>query len=214
MNLDSSSESEFGSEAIDEVDLMAPPIPFEGDAFGNAQDYVNEDFGQELDDGVEPGGAAVEPDVDEDDAGEDLEEEQATAAEEAAELETGWEPHREGAEVVSGTDDAPEERIAEDLDQSSQTRKVAEERLEHDPFVVQYSSRYPHSHCGAIKEFQRTADQQYSSAINNTSNPWAPFSSEIDWKVARWAKLRGAGSTAFSDLLAINGVCHFCIVKL
>ncbi|PPQ81967.1 hypothetical protein CVT26_004198 [Gymnopilus dilepis] len=29
-----------------------------------------------------------------------------------------------------------------------------------------------------------------------------------DWKVAQWAKLRGVGSTAFSDLLAIDGVCE------
>ena len=192
MSLDSSSES--GSEVIadnDELGLMAQPIPFDGDAFGNAQDYANEDFGQE----------AAQPNVDE-----DLVEEQATAT---AELETGWEPHREGAAVVSGEDDTPEEPIAEDTDQSFQARKAAEEHLECDPFVVQYSICYPRSQCGAIKESQSTADQQYSSAINDASNPWAPFSSEIDWKVARWAKLRGAGSTAFSDLLAIKGVRFF-----
>ena len=145
---------------------------------------------------------------------EDSEEEQAAAAAAAAELESGWEPHREGAASVSGADDAPEEPITEDTAQSSRARKAAEERLERDPFVVQYSSYYPHSQCGAIKESWHTADQQYSSVINDTSNPWAPFLSEIDWKVARWAKLRGAGSTAFSDLLAINGVRYFCIVKL
>ncbi|KAJ3769430.1 hypothetical protein FB446DRAFT_812086 [Lentinula raphanica] len=35
---------------------------------------------------------------------------------------------------------------------------------------------------------------------------WAPFTSKMDWELAHWAKLRGAGSTAFSDLLAIEGV--------
>ncbi|KAJ7845718.1 hypothetical protein B0H14DRAFT_2357953, partial [Mycena olivaceomarginata] len=35
---------------------------------------------------------------------------------------------------------------------------------------------------------------------------WAPFKSRIDWAVARWAKLRGSTSTAFSDLLAIEGL--------
>ncbi|THU75106.1 hypothetical protein K435DRAFT_591247, partial [Dendrothele bispora CBS 962.96] len=35
---------------------------------------------------------------------------------------------------------------------------------------------------------------------------WAPFNSRMDWEVARWAKLRGTGSTAFSDLLDIEGV--------
>ena len=195
----------------DGLDLMAQSVLFDGDAFGGAQDYyADENFGQELDDEVvERDGAAAQPG-----AADDLEEEQATAAAEAATLESGWEPHREGAAIVSGADDAPEEPITEDTDQSSQARKAAEERLECDPFVVQYSSCYPRSQCGVIKEFQHTADQQYSSAFNNASNLWAPFSSEIDWKVARWAKLRGAGSTAFSDLLAINGVRYFCLVKL
>ncbi|KAJ3752644.1 hypothetical protein EV360DRAFT_54847 [Lentinula raphanica] len=40
----------------------------------------------------------------------------------------------------------------------------------------------------------------------NETNRWAPFISRMDWEVARWAKLRGSGSTAFSDLLAIEGV--------
>ncbi|KAJ7803881.1 hypothetical protein B0H14DRAFT_3486916 [Mycena olivaceomarginata] len=38
------------------------------------------------------------------------------------------------------------------------------------------------------------------------NNPWAPFKSQIDWQIACWAKVRGSTSTAFSDLLAINGV--------
>ncbi|TFK59866.1 hypothetical protein BDN72DRAFT_872993 [Pluteus cervinus] len=37
-------------------------------------------------------------------------------------------------------------------------------------------------------------------------NPWAPFNSRMEWEIARWAKLRGLGSTAFSDLLSIPGV--------
>ncbi|KAF9497626.1 hypothetical protein BDN71DRAFT_1541395 [Pleurotus eryngii] len=35
-------------------------------------------------------------------------------------------------------------------------------------------------------------------------NPWAPFTSKVDWEVARWAKLQGSGSTAFSDLLGVE----------
>ncbi|KAI0632388.1 hypothetical protein C8Q77DRAFT_1197709 [Trametes polyzona] len=37
-------------------------------------------------------------------------------------------------------------------------------------------------------------------------NPYAPFRSEIDWRIAQWAKMQGPGSNAFSDLLAIKGV--------
>ncbi|KAG1770541.1 hypothetical protein EDD22DRAFT_977201 [Suillus occidentalis] len=48
----------------------------------------------------------------------------------------------------------------------------------------------------------RTHSQDGGSCV------WAPFTSHIDYEVARWAKLRGQGSTAFSDLLNIEGVCE------
>ncbi|KAJ7254453.1 hypothetical protein C8J57DRAFT_1076155 [Mycena rebaudengoi] len=48
---------------------------------------------------------------------------------------------------------------------------------------------------------------QYKTTISETDeNPWAPFESQIDWEIARWAKLRGSTSTAFTDLLSIDGV--------
>ncbi|KAG1884424.1 hypothetical protein F4604DRAFT_1878757 [Suillus subluteus] len=46
----------------------------------------------------------------------------------------------------------------------------------------------------------------YASSIDGTENPYAPFHSQMDWEIARWAKLRGPSSTAFSDLLSIDGV--------
>jgi hypothetical protein len=38
-------------------------------------------------------------------------------------------------------------------------------------------------------------------------SPWAPFRSELDWNVARWAKMRGRTSAEVAGLLAIPGVC-------
>ncbi|THV04071.1 hypothetical protein K435DRAFT_650090 [Dendrothele bispora CBS 962.96] len=46
----------------------------------------------------------------------------------------------------------------------------------------------------------------YEKEIGRTTNIWAPFTSEIDWNLARWAKLRGPSSTALNELLAIKGV--------
>ncbi|KAG1850514.1 hypothetical protein C8R48DRAFT_750112 [Suillus tomentosus] len=40
----------------------------------------------------------------------------------------------------------------------------------------------------------------------NEENLYYPFASKIEWEVARWAKLRGSSSTAFTDLLSIDGV--------
>ena len=39
-----------------------------------------------------------------------------------------------------------------------------------------------------------------------TGSPWAPFRSQLDWEVARWAKRCGLTATAVLDLLAIPGV--------
>ncbi|KAG2064838.1 hypothetical protein BDR04DRAFT_1130628 [Suillus decipiens] len=39
----------------------------------------------------------------------------------------------------------------------------------------------------------------------NDENLYYPFASKIEWEVARWAKLHGSSSTAFSDLLSIDG---------
>ena len=42
--------------------------------------------------------------------------------------------------------------------------------------------------------------------VDTEANIWAPFRSKMDWELARWAKLRGPGSTAVSELLGIDGV--------
>jgi hypothetical protein len=42
-----------------------------------------------------------------------------------------------------------------------------------------------------------------------TGSPWAPFQSQLDWDIARWAKLHGQTSTAVSELLAIPGVSGY-----
>ena len=48
---------------------------------------------------------------------------------------------------------------------------------------------------------------QEPSARSPEDSPWAPFRSQLDWEVARWAKLCGLTSTAVAELLAIPGVC-------
>ncbi|KAG1855226.1 hypothetical protein F4604DRAFT_1883242 [Suillus subluteus] len=38
------------------------------------------------------------------------------------------------------------------------------------------------------------------------NNVYAPFTSKLDWEMARWAKLQGPSSTAFSELVSIEGL--------
>ncbi|KAG2045778.1 hypothetical protein BDR06DRAFT_977962 [Suillus hirtellus] len=48
--------------------------------------------------------------------------------------------------------------------------------------------------------------QGYSQKIAGSENIYAQFESKLDFDIALWAKMRGSGSTAFTDLLAINDV--------
>jgi hypothetical protein len=44
---------------------------------------------------------------------------------------------------------------------------------------------------------------------NGEPNPFAPFSSELDWRVAHWAVKDGPGHNAFNRFLEIPGVSDF-----
>ncbi|KAJ6461769.1 hypothetical protein C8R45DRAFT_841981 [Mycena sanguinolenta] len=89
-------------------------------------------------------------------------------------------------------------------------RTIADDRFHQEPVIV----KFPGERAGeAITEKHApSAEEQYSSALkeshnsNAANNPYTPFASKMDWEVGRWAKLRGSGSTAFTDLLKITGV--------
>jgi hypothetical protein len=57
-------------------------------------------------------------------------------------------------------------------------------------------------------------NQTYHSEVGMHFGPNArtPFQSEMEWEIARWAKLRGLTATAINDLLSIDGVRHGCLV--
>ena len=180
--------------------VLDGPQPFEGDAFGGPEDYMDEDFGQN---NVVLHGQLPEliddPDEEEDDM--------LTAGQDAV-LEDGWEPERPGASVdVTAAAQADSSDALHDSELTDAQRQQAEGRLNNKTFTVCYSVKYPTRSAGAALNQKQPRDAKYSAAINGLSNPWAPFSSRVDWEIAKWAKLRGAGSTAFSDLLAIEGVC-------
>jgi len=54
---------------------------------------------------------------------------------------------------------------------------------------------------------KRDTMKEYENTLGGpTPNPYSPFSSEIDWELAKWAQLRGPSATSFTELLQINGV--------
>ena len=92
------------------ADSDTDAVPFQGNAFGTAEDYTSDWFGQTMDNEVDtddPPPLMKESDNEDNNDEEDLE-----MANMVAELEKSWEPHREGApcqEATSmvDTDDPP-----------------------------------------------------------------------------------------------------------
>ncbi|THU90526.1 hypothetical protein K435DRAFT_841439 [Dendrothele bispora CBS 962.96] len=175
--------------------------PFEGDFFGPASVYTEKDF---------PGFGCMEPQGDElngQDRDDEVEEEVITP-----ELEQTWEPLRPSATVsnsdnmtVDSSDlDAIRTQQAEDL---LRLRSLPADR--DDVHIEKFGGRageaLPDS--DTIPPHLRNAFSHYKLGIaGSETNLWAPFSSRMDWEIARWAKTRGVGSTSFSDLLAFEGV--------
>lgn len=75
------------------------------------------------------------------------------------------------------------------------------DRFRFKPIIV----HYPGGNAGVPVPPPNAEDEH----IDDVDNPWAPFTSRLDWEVARWAKLRGPGSTAFSELLKVDEVRIF-----
>lgn len=69
-----------------------------------------------------------------------------------------------------------------------------------------YVDRFPRATAGApIPDSNASGHRDETDGVRE-SNPYAPFKSRMDWEFARWAKLRGPGSTAITELLGIAGV--------
>ncbi|KAI1781898.1 hypothetical protein LXA43DRAFT_907374 [Ganoderma leucocontextum] len=117
-------------------------------------------------------------------------------------------------------DDVPDEATSDSASSNQQAanhaeRRTAEEkfRRKKNTFVVPFpidatGAPIPPEHCTAETR-ERVTYEHYRQRVNGTAhNPYAPFASRRDWEIAKWAKTRGPGSTAFSDLLAIEGVAQ------
>jgi hypothetical protein len=183
-------------DSADEIDEGGQVLHFEGDFFGH---YTEEDFEWPDDHGV------VEGDKDADESSDE---------EVVFDGEIGWEPAVLNAPDV-GEQDSEQESLADQYHQEARahhqnTRDAAEARLGHaSPYITHFPlptagapvsgpSEMPHEHIY----------EGYSQKIAGSENIYAPFESKLDFDIALWAKMRGSGSTAFTDLLAIDNVGH------
>ncbi|KAI9068635.1 hypothetical protein FKP32DRAFT_1561245 [Trametes sanguinea] len=84
-------------------------------------------------------------------------------------------------------------------------RQRAEEELRSRTHIVPYPDARagaPITICGSPA---LSGYQFYEQSMGTAdSSPYWPFASEMEWHIAHWAKTRGPGSTAFTDLLKIK----------
>ncbi|KAI1788558.1 hypothetical protein LXA43DRAFT_1063534 [Ganoderma leucocontextum] len=203
-----------------------PPIPclnnFKGDYFGQYEpaDFDNYDeFTAEEPEGDlglgEPAGDAME--VDPKDGGskgagvdgvvevEESDDEEYEVEEDAFNLEEerGWEPPPPPPENPRASPTAPNAN-EEPLD-GPNTQDAQCNAADH-LHTKTYVSHFPGVHAGApiSQQCEDPFYDGYKQSRANSKNPYHPFISRIDWLVARWAKMRGPGSTAVMELLQIE----------
>lgn len=139
-----------------------------------------------------------------DDSETDYQEEEFGDAYQAA-LETAWEVPRRSAtthpvedEIERPYNDRSDSTTAED----QHNHRQFQDNLRFTPEVIRYSDMFPESSAGQTIP----APSDSGSTDDESHNLWAPFNSAIDSGIACWAKMRGQGSTAFSELLQVDGV--------
>ena len=91
---------------------------------------------------------------------------------------------------------------------SSIGRQNIENHLRQKIISQKFTDIYPESKAGVpITNTSPHTTPHDSHHPKSDNTPYFPFPDRINWEVARWAKLRGPGSTAVSELLSIDKVC-------
>lgn len=189
---------------------------FQGDFYGT--DYTADDFPFPEEDGN-----PVQVDVSETQGVVDEHSDDESDADVTDGVEKQWEPERQAPRVsptrspsVHSTDmdvDNPPAHVNDSEDKAPEP--AGQEHLRQANVHV---VRFPGQAGAPITDANSASNgyEKYSETVEGSNtNQWAPFTSRVDWEVARWAKLRGPGSTAFSELLAISGVrqVSLCLVQ-
>lgn len=182
----------------DERNKMGPAMTVDpsGDHFGDYADLGDHDVDMDF------VGPSIEVPVDEGEYGSDGSDDEDYLG---FNDEQGWEPEVVDSRAPSPDLVFPEGHFDEPsrLPHSRPPPPMASNSVR-EPFIVQY----PDPRAGApIRSQEAHEHQRYADKLGSQdANPWVPFKSQMDWEIARWAKMRGPSSTAFTELLGINGV--------
>jgi hypothetical protein len=176
---------------------------FPGDFF--ADDYGPDDFPWNADEDPDPDDAeSLPPDSEVNEFETDLDPDPDDFYQDP---EIGWEPPIADPGVhVDDEDHDMDEDGDGDPPPILPERSTAHDALQNPHSTEKFNDKYADARAGLCIGTEPDTNSQYHAGMLNNMNTWFPFSSKLDWEVARWAKLRGPTSTAFSELLAIDGV--------
>jgi hypothetical protein len=194
------SETEDSTENRNQFPESDFNVDGDGDIFGDFADYSVAEWEMDIDDEDKPTPVSENDQTNRDDF--DLEDEDLYVAT-MAEEEFGMEPERAprpSSPIQTGpiTDT---DSLHTTTGKASRLRGGFEEELKNEPFIVQFGGQ-----AGAVVKEATPSNNRYSAEVGADQNLYAPFTSELDWKFARWAKLRGPGSTSVTELMEIEGV--------
>jgi hypothetical protein len=117
---------------------------------------------------------------------------------------------------IANPDDANPTTASDSITNASRLRGLggAEEVLQKQPFIVKFTK----GRAGATYATQQVegddlnASYRHNVANGENPSPYSPFSSKLEWEIVHWAKMRGPSSTAFNELIQIEGVSVIQIV--
>ena len=192
------------------VNNKHPAVDLRGDFFGNYADYLQVDpasgmsideYDQEGQSDVAAGDVEIEgEDMDAGDVeieGKDMNDEEVMNAKE----EGGLEPEHVAQSVDVGLV-MEDDLIDENAHHAFQLCGGAEEPLHKEPVTEKF-----HGQAGEVVSRGHSGqDEAYMQTIGEVDNLFAPFLLKMEWEIARWAKLHGPSSTAFTELVKIEGV--------
>ena len=173
------------------------PQEFQGDFFG--QDYSEYDLG--IDPGANP--------QDQEHHTSDIQ--NNDHIEYNPDAPDDWEPAID--ERYRGPFPEEEHPLSEPDSQQDQARRAENENILHQtPFRKLFPRSKGNPGAPMTLDKGENTYEKYRIVFEKSSagNPYAPFSSRLDWEFSRWVKLRGPGSTAVDELLALDNVslCH------
>ena len=62
-----------------------------------------------------------------------------------------------------------------------------------------------HGQCHSNAKLGENQKYEHQMGKESQENVYAPFASQLDWEVAKWAKMHGPSSTSFTELMTLDG---------